>query len=244
MTLPVDWGDESFEFECFDNHLSKLLSAVILQGTTYPDVDFVRDARVVLDVGANIGAASCYFAKLYPDAVVYAFEPAERPRALLMRNTTRFGNVRVEPFGLFSTDIDLPLYQGDEDSVSASIVQNADTTSEVEVVALRSITGWLEEHGIERIDVLKLDTEGCEIPILRALGPRVAAIPIVHVEYHNDDDRRELDDILGATHVVVAGRVLQVHRGELTYVNKAAFPSPEDLERSAIRLSSQDVQPG
>ena len=84
------------------------------------------------------------------------------------------------------------------------------------------------------IDVLKVDTEGCELPILRSIAELLPSIPVIYVEYHSEDDRREIDRMLGDTHVVVAGHVFQIHRGELTYVARGAFPSAEALAEGAV----------
>ena len=57
----------------------------ILEGRTYPHLPFVDDVQVVLDIGANAGAATRYLAHHRPDAKIYAFEPAAGPRQFLER---------------------------------------------------------------------------------------------------------------------------------------------------------------
>lgn len=55
--------------------------------------DYGHDApRVVVDIGANIGVASAYFASRHPDVVVHAWEPVPHNLELARRNLAVFGD--------------------------------------------------------------------------------------------------------------------------------------------------------
>jgi FkbM family methyltransferase len=235
-TIPVEVGDETIELECFDTWDSALTASVILKGITYPHADVVHDVRVVLDVGANIGAASLYFARTYPDATIHAFEPSAAALPLLRKNVGGFPSVKVHEFGLLDRELEAPLFQGDGDGLTTSVVRSTENSDETSPASFRSAAEWLEAEQISGIDVLKIDTEGAELPILRDLRDRLSDIPLIHLEYHSDDDRRTIDRMLERSHVLFAGRVLQLHRGELSYVAKAAYGSTEELLRNAIAL--------
>lgn len=232
LTLP--WAPDE-RLVCFDTSLCRWVSALVLQGTSYPPVPHITDVAVVLDVGANIGASARYFAHVYPDAVVHAFEPAAAPRALLEQNCRSVPSIHVHPFGLFSRDATAELFHGLDDPVTASLAYGHENADTAEVIELRSASAWLREAGIAEVDVLKVDTEGCELPILRDLGPVATGAQVIYVEYHSEDDRLELDRLLAPTHIVVAG-TLQRHRGELTYVAKRSWPSREALDQGALRV--------
>jgi len=86
MKFTVDADlDTAFEFECADTIVSRWLCGQILEGKTYPYLDFVDDVQVVFDVGANCGATSVHLARHYPDAEIHAFEPGSEARAILER---------------------------------------------------------------------------------------------------------------------------------------------------------------
>lgn len=211
------------EFSCFPTWFSQWMCQTILHGETYPPIPFVRPVDVVLDVGANCGAATVLFAATYPDAHVHAFEPGTEQVRLLKDNTRAFPNVQVHAFGLHDSDQQVPLYHGAFDSATASIIQSDDTSAESEPVLLRSAAGWLGERSIDRVDILKLDTEGCELPILTDVGDAlVSEIKVIYVEYHSEDDRKELDARLGESHIMVCGRNYY-RTGELTYVKRGTF---------------------
>ena len=93
----------------------------IFAGTTYPIVHFVSDVKTVLDIGANIGAASVYFAMHYPDAMIYAFEPASVPFLFAETECGLLIAGGAFPFGLYSQNRHGPLFHGKHDSVESSV---------------------------------------------------------------------------------------------------------------------------
>jgi FkbM family methyltransferase len=238
MRVPFDWGGTTREIECFDNWLSRIACAEIVEGRSYVHLDFVADVKVVMDIGANVGAAALYFSLLYPEARIFAFEPAKAPYELLTANTRDRAKVHAYDFGLFSSDRDgVLLYSGAMDGGTASVGSSDMTIAESEAVTLRSVADWLAKNSIARVDVLKIDTEGCEVPILRGMRDLIPTVKVIYLEYHSEDDRREIDRLLADSHALVGGRIAIVHRGELTYVAKNAFPSQAEYEKHAIRLN-------
>jgi FkbM family methyltransferase len=235
--LLVRSDGRELDCRCFATPLSRSLFAAIVGGKTYPRVPFVRDVRTILDVGANVGAASVYFALCYPDAAIHALEPAREPFALLAHNAGHFPNVRVHNVGLFREDRRAPLFLGETDSVTASVGASEFNGAEAETIDLRGADAWLAEQRIDAVDVLKLDTEGCEVAILEAMGAALAATKVIYVEYHSEEDRLRIDALLHPSHILVAGQVIHLHRGEFTYVARAAFPSAAACDERKIVVS-------
>ncbi len=223
MQLSYTWDGETRSIECSDTFGSALLCKLILDGTTYPLLPFIDDVQVVLDVGANCGAASTWFSLLYPDARVYAFEPGSQPHRLLARNVEPLGNVTTYRLGLHDHDDEVDLFHGVDDSGTASIFRRFDTSDSSERITLRSAGGWFAESGLGRLDVLKVDTEGCELPIFRSLAEVLADVKVIYLEFHSESDRREIDDLLNPTHSLYFGRVIG-DEGEVAYVSRAHLP--------------------
>jgi FkbM family methyltransferase len=235
VKLAYQWGGEDLEFESFSNCLSRVTAEAILSGKTYPVIPFVRDVDVVMDVGGNVGAAAVFFSHAYPDATIHSFEPGSWAYRLLKANTDARPNVQAHNFGLYPRDTSLPLYRGKYDSGMSSVAKSESTTEKSELVALRSVAAWLEENSIAAIDILKIDAEGCEVPILEALGDLRAKVKVVYLEYHSDDDRKAFDRLLGDTHLLMHGQMM-LHLGEVTYVAKDAYESEDVLDRRPIKL--------
>jgi hypothetical protein len=109
-TIVAKMGQDEFPIRCFDNSASKSILAQILEGKTYPTVDFVGKVDTVLDIGANIGAFAVFASLMYPDAKIHALEPAAEPFRLLEENAAQFPNISVYNTGLFSRDCTTPLF--------------------------------------------------------------------------------------------------------------------------------------
>jgi FkbM family methyltransferase len=233
------------DFECFDNWLSRWVSEDILAGETYPQLPSIEGVRTVVDVGANCGAASVYFARCYPKATIHALEPGAAAFELLARNAQHYDNIRVHNVGLYSGDATVPLYAGIHDTVSASIFRRSGQNSAVsEDVRLREAATWLAEQGLEAIDVLKLDTEGCEVEILAAIRHQLREVMVIYVEYHDRGARRRIDRLLEPTHELGAGRCF-MDSGDLIYVGQRVLSADLSATNTIVEfLRNHRVLPG
>lgn len=236
MKLSLQHDGESIEFECFDNRVSRKISAEILQGKTYPRFDAIGNVDIVLDVGANIGASALYFSLLYPEAKIFAFEPALEPYRLLKKNTAKRAQIHPYQFGLFSANLNVPLFRGAVDSATSSIGRSALNLDASETVELRSVREWLDNASVLAVDILKIDTEGCEVPILQEMSNLLPSIKLIHIEYHSENDRKAIDVLLGESHILASGRIIHPHRGELTYMARSVFPTEQAFSHFEIKL--------
>jgi FkbM family methyltransferase len=232
----------TLRFELFNNDVCIRISEEILGGKTYPEVPFVTNVRTIIDVGANIGAAAAFLATTYPAATVYALEPATAAFALLQRNVETLSQVRIFHHGLFSDEKSLALYPGRNDSVESSIFPSNRTNDAGETITLRAVSAFLAEENLDQIDILKLDTEGCEVPILRALRPQIAGMKLIYVEYHSDRDRRLIDELLAATHVLWRGHCALAHRGEFCYLRRDLLPPESEIHTCEILLPLDEAE--
>jgi FkbM family methyltransferase len=223
-------------FELFKTDVCFQVANDIFAGVTYPHVPFVSGVETIVDIGANVGAASVYFAMAYPEARVYAFEPDSRPLSLLLHNVEKLTNVQVFPLGLHSSEMTRTLFQGKNDSVESSIFPSGRTGNESEQIRLADASQFLFEHGIAQIDLLKIDTEGCEVPILRSLKRYLSEVKVLYVEYHSDRDRRLIDELLAETHILWRGHVNFAYRGEFCYLNRELVPGESETHTCEILM--------
>ena len=59
----------------------------VFQGEYAMPPDVIEKARVILDIGANVGSFSVWAKSMCPEAKIHAFEPVERNYELLVKNT-------------------------------------------------------------------------------------------------------------------------------------------------------------
>lgn len=220
MTLTVNsTTGEPYEFEVVRGVVSQGVSEAILNGLTYPVLPFIGEVRVVVDAGANCGAASVYFAQHYPDATVHAVEPASEPLAHLRRNVRGLKNVVVHPIGLHSQDQEVLLFHGDGDTGLGSVVQSSWHLDSSEVITVRSAAAWAQEQGIDRIDVLKVDVELCEYEVLTSLEAFLPFVRVIYLEYGSRRLRRQIEHLLDPTHDLYLGE-MSLDQGECVYLRR------------------------
>lgn len=221
----------------------KLMEEVVsqtLSGAEYPVPDFLSQKTVVIvDVGANVGAASVFFRCVFPGAQIYCYEPAPETFAFLQQNAAQFPGMQVFPFGWYNKTCRVPLYSGRVASVTNSIVLSRETCGDAVEIELRSAREELVRLALDHVSILKIDTEGCEVPILRDLERELDRVETLLIEYHSETDRREIDDLLRSRFQLFHSRSRSLHRGVLGYVanplvetrpewNAFAIPRPSD----------------
>ena len=155
------------------------------------------EVGVVLDIGANIGAASVFFGNYYPRARICSFEPVPDNFSMLTRNTEI--STQVERFQIALSDHDGELTMIHSPGVSNhggwSFYQRGASGNEEKItVPIRRSGDFLREIGIETIDVIKIDTEGAEKEILKGLYPeQLATVKFMVGELHGERDFELLD---------------------------------------------------
>jgi FkbM family methyltransferase len=230
ITWDIKFGENSRRFSLFDTPLGKYVCHEVFSGKSYPQMQFSGEVKTIVDIGANIGAAAVYFAVCYPQSRLFAFEPTPTNHALLSANTADLPQVKTFPFGLFDRDRQATIYHGLHDSVQNSIGRGGEQTQASETIALRETAAVFRELELDAIDILKLDTEGCEVPILLSMWTWIPRTGVIYVEFHSEVDRLEIDRLLSPTHVLYRGEIGRLCRGELCYVAKNRLPPNHERE--------------
>lgn len=214
-------------FSCFRGSLE--MTGSVLTGKTYPAARFLEGVRTIFDVGANVGAASLYFHSNYPDATIYSFEPFSKSFELLSKNTATLPNIQVFNYGLMDVAQEAQLNIGAFSFGTNSIGDCIHNTTDSETIRLEEALATARSLGVTAIDILKIDTEGCELPILTNL---IGELPprAIYLEYHSDDDRRRIDALLSPDYMLYYGNIPTPHRGDLFYLRHDAIP---ENDRSA-----------
>jgi FkbM family methyltransferase len=136
---------------------------------------------IILDCGANIGLATIYFKNIYPDSIIYSYEPDPFIFETLKFNIAswNFDNVNIinkaisnnEGFCEFVSD----------GSLSGMII--ADSKSNfisVKTERLKNILG-----GFSKIDFLKIDIEGHEDVVIYDIIDELPKVQNLFLEYHS-----------------------------------------------------------
>lgn len=121
-----------------------------------------------LDIGANVGYHTLLVAALNPDITVHAFEPVSRIFKLLARNVqlNGFDNVVLHRRGLSNAPggatIHVPRQHGMLPLQASLLAYPGHDDIDEEAVEVSTVDSVVDECGVPRVDLMKIDVEGAE----------------------------------------------------------------------------------
>jgi FkbM family methyltransferase len=149
------------------------------------------ESRVVFDVGAHVGHWCEVVLAINPALEVHAFEPARDSFAALAAK--RLAQVKISNIGLGAATGTRELFSFGADTQLRSLYRREgleddyklETPVAGERIGLITLDDYCAAHGVERIDYLKIDTEGHDLQVLRGARAMLdrRAIRIVQFEY-------------------------------------------------------------
>ena len=141
----------------------------------------------ILDCGANVGLASLFFLRLYPDARITAFEADPALFAILDANLRANGAASVEArqAALWTSTGTVAFQCEGSDSGMISALPGAVSGQAQTVPSLR-LRDVLEEGPV---DLLKLDIEGAEDIVLADCEPALRGVKAIVMDLHEFDPR-------------------------------------------------------
>jgi FkbM family methyltransferase len=150
--------------------------------------------RVIFDVGANVGQTVGRLRPLFPTAEIYSFEPVPRSYAELLGKVGRDPHVHPQLLALGGQPGEAWINVHPSSDQSSLITPPGDPKSAALDrcrVQLETAAGFCGRKGITRIDLLKIDVEGYEIPVVQGAASLFAAnaIDFIVVEAGLPPDR-------------------------------------------------------
>lgn len=212
----------------------------VLNGYAYPVPSWLPQPKAVLDIGAHVGAAALWFSYHWPHAKVVAYEPVPEIFELLQRNTHRLRSIDAVRLAISEETGKRQMALSNESVLATfgSCQHPAYARTGWETVPCVASAEALEAVQ-ERLDceaeevILKADTEGHEVEVLRGLRGAHTRLAAIYLEFHSERDRREVDGMLAASHALEYARITSAHRGTLLYVRRD-IPRPENLSKLEI----------
>lgn len=201
------------------------------------EYDFKVDSppAVILDAGANIGLASVLFANKYPSAKIIAIEPEQNNFELLQKNVAPYENITPMRGALWhrNTEIDiLNPGRGDWGFVTKEDSKpNSDNASTGQKVRAMTVDKIIEEFGLTRINILKIDIEGAEREVFSDTTAWIDSVDSVIVELHEYASP-------GCSRSFYTGTPNfehEWHQGENVYLSKGKGLIPDTSERSWLK---------
>jgi FkbM family methyltransferase len=209
QTVQFQFDGHTHQMFVPEGHMARGCALEIIEEKAYPLQP--ANPKVIVDLGAHAGEFTMLAALMWPQAQIHAYEPYLPPIECLRRNTARFPNVTVHPCAVGLRGGMQSLFISGHGSVCNSL-----DNSVIEVkTGIEIPVPVLDCRQVPKCDMLKIDIEGGEPEILRAMN--APAIQRVYVEFHSEADRKSIQALFEPTHSLVFARVEKPDRGEMLW---------------------------
>ena len=160
---------------------------------------------IFIDVGAHEGETSNLFSKYLNIKKIYCFEPSSINYKNLKKKILKKANISLFNVGLGERDGEEDFNQLEESSSSTLVELNEkskyfikkkkilnlfikkDFKNFYQTVNIMKLKNFMHNNSIEYIDILKIDTEGYEMKVIRGAEEKIKNIDYIYFEHHFDD---------------------------------------------------------
>ncbi len=201
------------------------------------------EVHVVFDVGAHIGEETRNFLKNWPDAKVYSFEPSPETFQILQRKC-HHSRVLASQLAM-SSDLGDASFVAAGTGSSNRLDLNGLATENRITVKRSTIDVFCSEQNVSTLDILKIDTEGHELHVLKGAEGKLknSEIGFIRAECGVDfaNDRHVSYSEIVSMLSEFGYRVFGVYEQENEFFRKEpqlrrfdmAFISPKEIEKNA-----------
>lgn len=158
--------------------------------------------ETVIDLGANIGLASLYFAGHYPSCQVFAVEPNPDTYRLLTANlgglieNGRCRTVKAAVWGSAKALVADRSQASDHYSAFATREASPEENAEETMMGM-PIQKIINDSGFTKIDLLKVDIEGAEVELFKGDVGWLRSVDSIAIEFHGDSRNKcRFDEIM------------------------------------------------
>jgi FkbM family methyltransferase len=180
------------------NSSDRFVVRQVFRNGEYGSIDLAGPIRRFVDAGSNIGCASFYLLHRYPESEGDAIEADPENLALCQKNLEPFrGRVRIHRRGVWPRSMPLRLVKPDGGlglETTTSVVEcSPGEAGDIEGVSLDDLR---MSGSQDTFDLVKMDIEGAELPILEAHPRWLDSTRNLMIELHGPEARRAFDRAL------------------------------------------------
>jgi FkbM family methyltransferase len=161
----------------------------------YSCIKDLKEPKVIIDCGANVGYSSIYFLNKYPNASVIAIEPDPENFKVCEKNLSYYDErVSLINSAIWSQKTGLIISKAENWGNAyewAMQVKECKEGQEPDIYAI-SIDDLLEDYGLSSIDLLKVDIEGSEAEIFaKNYENWLNKVKNIVIELHSEECEKE-----------------------------------------------------
>lgn len=145
------------------------------------NIEIKFEPKTIIDLGANVGFASVYFANKFPDAKILAIEPDESNYQAAIKNLNAYKNVSLIKGAIWNKSENINLIDSGHGE-AAYMVKPGEGENMIRAYTIPEIFKILN---VEEVDILKIDIEGSEKEIFEDGDAWINKAKIIIVETHD-----------------------------------------------------------
>lgn len=133
--------------------------------------------HTVFDIGANEGQTVKWIKHHQPLAHIYSFEPVADTFEKLKQQVSNYRHCRVEQLAMGEAPGEKKIKLFSDYSVLNSLnekAMNNDADAKEEIIVINTLDNYCQKNKINKIDLLKIDTEGYELNVLQGAEQMLA----------------------------------------------------------------------
>ncbi len=144
-----------------------------------------QTAETVLDVGASFGTFALMVNYYNPKARVFSFEPSYESFELLSKNCDKVNHVALFNNAVGEKESEVRFKFEKDYPEGSRVSEGAGGDGEYSVKQI-SLDQFVSERGIAKIDLLKIDTEGYELNVLKGAEKTLPLTDKIIIETDNE----------------------------------------------------------
>ena len=200
----------------------------------------ITDFNIFFDVGAHKGESIDLFAKNFNINEIYSFEPSPVNYSYLKKNKEKFQKkfrslkIIIENYALGSEKKNLVIKQLKESSSSTinkinensnyfkkksfflTGLKNKNFFSEIKINQIK-LKDYIESNKIQKIDFLKIDTEGYEFYVLKGLENNISKVSLIMFEHHYDDMLVKNYTFTDVHNLLIKNNFMQIYKCKMPF---------------------------
>jgi FkbM family methyltransferase len=216
-------------------------------------------AITIFDIGACEGEDSIRYSRLFPNSIIYCFEPIPKNVELLKRNIEKYNvrNIFWYNVALSSTEGKAEFYvsKGRPENVpdtdwdygnkSSSLLppeKHKELAPFIEfdhkiVVETTTLKSFCESKKIDKIDFIHMDVQGAELFVLDGAKDYINSIKSIWLEvskvalYKNQALAEDINDFMSRNNFVLVKDCLTEIQGDRLYISKNFFLNYIEISR-------------
>ncbi len=135
---------------------------------------------VILDLGANVGYTSLYFAARYPYAKILALEPDPSNFTQLKKNISGYKNIYPVHGAAWNEPVNMEIKEEGASEWERTVIES--DSGEIKAYTIPML---MTEIGEEHVDLIKIDIEGAEKALFSSNTEWLDKTDIIIIELHD-----------------------------------------------------------